>query len=370
MFNKALVNLSTLKNNIKIISNLINKSEKKDIKILSVIKADAYGHGIVEIAKASEDCGVYALGVATIEEAIKLRENGIKTKIVLLFQHFKDESELVCKYDITPIISNDSCLEEYDKYLEKYNKTLNLYIKVDTGLHRMGVSPNDVLELSKKVLSYSRIKLDGINTHYAASDSKDKESIEFTNKQISIFNEVLNNLKKHNIKINIAHTSNSGAIESYRESYFDMTRAGIILYGYPPSGFGRNGIRPIMDLKTKVILIKSLKKGESVSYGMTYKAKEDTKIALLPIGYADGIPRALSNNWEVKINGKYYPIRGRICMDNTIIEIFNDNINIEDEVLIFGDDEKLNAFNLAKNVNSITHEILCGIGNRVKRVYI
>lgn len=362
----AEIDLSIFQNNINIISSII-----KGAKLLNVLKADAYGHGIVEIAKASEKFKADAIGVATVEEGIKIRKSGVKIPIIVLFQHFKSESSDVCKYDLSPVISNGDCLPYYDKYLKKYggSSKLKVYIKVDTGLNRMGAKPNEVLDLAKKVLSSANLTLEGISTHYASADMTDSKSKDFTKKQIKTFNEVINNLKQNKIKINTIHSANSAAILSYKNTFFDMVRAGIILYGYPSANADKFKIKPVMEVKSKVALVKNLKKGESVSYGATWKTNKDTKIAVIPIGYADGIPRRLSNNWAVKINDKYYPVRGRICMDFTIVEIFKDEINVEDNVLIFGNDKKLNAENMAKRIKTIPHEILVRIGKRVKRVY-
>lgn len=361
----AEIDLSTLKNNMDVISSITHGA-----KLLNVLKANAYGHGIIEIAKASEKFKVDAIGVATVEEGVKIRKSGIKVPIIVLFQHFKSEAEEVCKYNLTPIISNDECLPYYEKYMERYRGSLKIhvYIKVDTGLNRMGAKPEEVLDLAKKVLSCKNLVLEGINTHFAAADMKDSAGKDFTRKQIKTFNEVINNLKSNKIEVNTIHSANSAAILSYEESFFDMVRAGITLYGYPPVNTNAD-IKPFMEVKSKVVLIKKLKKGESVSYGMTWKADKDTKIALIPIGYADGISRKLSNNWEVKINNKYYPVRGRICMDLTIVEIFKGNVNVEDDVLIFGNDKKLNAETMAKRIETIPHEVLVRIGERVRRVY-
>ncbi|ASJ21344.1 alanine racemase [Brachyspira hampsonii] len=357
----AEIDLSIFKKNMQIIRSIIN-----DVKLLNIVKANAYGHGLVEISKASEQFGADALGVANVEEGIKIREAGVKLPILVLFQHFKDESDLVCKYNLSPIISNDECLEYYDRFLKQNGGSLNLYIKVDTGLNRMGAKPEEVVPLAKKILSYDTLNIEGINTHYAASDMNDDYSVNFTNKQIKIFHDVLNNLKENGIEIKNAHTSNSAAIISYKNTYFDMVRAGIILYGYNDNILG---IKPILNLKSYVVLVRNIKKGESISYGMTWTASKDTRVAVIPIGYADGIPRKLSNNWEVKINGRYYPLRGRVCMDSIIAEIGNDNIKTGDEVLIFGNDKKLNADTLASRIDTISHEILVNIGERVKRVY-
>ena len=364
-FNIAEINLSQFKKNIKNIKNILNGK-----KLLNIVKADAYGHGIVEISKASDKFGADVLGVATVDEGIKIRENGVKLPIIVLFQHFKSDSNLICEYNLNPIISNDECLEHYNKYLEKNNSKLKLYIKIDTGLNRMGVKPENALDLAKKVMSYRTLILEGVSTHYAAADMNDNYSIEFTNNQIKIFNEVLNNLKSNDINVNNIHTANSAALISYKNTYFDMVRAGIILYGYTYNDiYNFSDIRPILNLKSKVCMIRNIKKGESVSYGMTFISNKDTKIALIPMGYANGISRRLSNNWEVKINNKYYPLIGKICMDMTIIDIGSDNIKVGDDVLIFGDDDKINAYSLSKKISTIPHEVLVNIGDSVKRIY-
>ncbi len=364
-YTTAEINLCNLKNNMQNIRILLN-----GVKLLNIVKADAYGHGIIPISNASEKFGADALGVATVEEGIIIRESGVMLPIIVLFQHFKDESELVCRYNLTPIISNDECLLYYDNYLKKYGGNLSLYIKVDTGLNRTGAKPEDVLDLAKKVLSYNTLSIEGINTHYAGADMIDDYAKEFTKRQINIFNEVLSNLKANNISINNSHTANSAALISYRDTYFDMVRAGIILYGYTYSDAVDIKVKPLLNLKSRVGLVRRVNKGETVSYGMTWTADNDTKVAVIPIGYADGISRKLSNNWEVKINGKYYPLRGKVCMDTIIVDIGNDNIKSEDEVLIFGDDEKLNAKTMAERIGTISHEVLVNIGYRVKRLYI
>ena len=364
MYNIAEIDLKALQNNIKIIRSMTG-----NIKLLTIVKANAYGHGIIDMSRHLEKLNVDVLGVATVEEGVKIREAGIKMPIIVLFQHFKNEAEDVCRYDLTPIISNDECLDNYNKFLKKYNKKLKLHIKVDTGLNRMGAKPKDVLNLAKKVLSYDTLEIEGINTHYAASDTFDTVSKEFTENQIRVFNDVLNNLKTNGIKINNAHTANSAALLYYKNAYFDMVRAGIVVYGYTEKLYDF-GFKPILNLKSKVILTRKIKAGETVSYGMTWKANRDTNIAVIPIGYADGLSRKLSNNWEVKINGKYYLIIGKICMDIIIADIGNsDDVREEDEVLIFGDDERINANTMAKKIESISHEVLVRIGERVKRVY-
>ena len=178
----AEIDLSVFKKNMQIIRSIIG-----DVKLLNIVKANAYGHGLIEISNASERFGADALGVANVEEGVRIREAGVKLPILVLFQHFKDESDLVCKYNLSPIISNDECLEYYDKFLKKNGGSLNLYIKVDTGLNRMGAKPKEVVSLARKILSHNTLNIEGIHTHYAASDMNDDYSINLTNKQIKSF---------------------------------------------------------------------------------------------------------------------------------------------------------------------------------------
>ena len=362
-FAQAEINSSILENNIKIIKSITNN------KLLAILKANAYGHSLVEMSKLVEKYNGDAIGVATVEEGIIVRNAYVKLPVIVLFKHYKCEAEDVCHYNLTPVISDDESLEIYHNYLKKHNKKMSIYIKLDTGLNRMGVKLDGLLDLAKKVLSYDTLILEGISTHYSYSDGgANLEAKEFTLGQLEVFNKGIQLLKDNNIHLNTFHTSNSAAILSYKDAHFDMVRAGILLYGYPYTGFGDNGIKPILEYKSKVVLVKKAYKGEIVSYGCTYKFEKDTKIAVIPVGYADGIPRALSNNWEVKIKGKYYPVRGRVCMDTMMVEVFDDDIQVEDDVLLYGNDERVNLYNIAKAANTSLHEILVRIGDRVKRV--
>ncbi len=362
----AEINLSVFNDNIKKIKSCVGNA-----KTVFVVKANAYGHGSIAMSHAAIKSGIDCLAVATVSEAVLLRENGIVAPILILFEHSIAEAELVVYYRLTPILTGTNYLERYNECSKRYNRKMSLYIKVDTGLSRMGVKPSGVLELAKKVLSYDFLEIEGISTHFASSDSDDEYAVEFTNSQITKLKEAHNILLENNIEVKNVQAANSGATLYYKDSHFNMVRFGLLAYGYAPNKLKNNiELKPIMSLKTKVLITKSVKKGETVSYGMTHKVENDTNIAVLPIGYSDGLSRLFSNKGQVKIKGKYYPIIGRVCMDQTIIEIGNDNINLEDEVLIFGDDDKLNAHTLAESVSSIPYEILSRVGERVYKVYI
>lgn len=362
----AEINLNSFDNNIRLIREIAKKS-----KLIFVVKANAYGHGIVSISEAAIKANVDALAVATVNEGVKIRQGGITAPIILLFQHSKSESELVCHYNLIPIISDSLCLPYYEDYLKRYKKILNVYLKVDTGLGRMGVNPEEILDFAKKVLSYEHIKIDGISTHFASADGDDLRSVSFTKNQIISFRKTIDILKSNSIEIKNIHAANSAATLAYPEAHFNSIRFGLAGYGYSPNISKNPGLKPVMSLKSKVTLVKKIKKGSSVSYGMTWTADRETKIAVIPIGYADGFSRRFSNNGELKIKEKYYPIIGRVCMDETIIDVGNDNVYAEDEVLIFGDDERLNARTLSERMEgSIPYEILTSVGERVERVYI
>lgn len=362
----AEINISSFKNNLRLLRKIAG-----DRKHVLVVKADAYGHGIIQMSNAALNEGIYALAVATVNEGVKIRQGGITAPIIVLFEHSKSESELVCRYNLSPVISSDSCISNYDNYLKRFDKTLNVHIEVDTGLSRMGLNLEDVLDFTKKVLSYERLKVEGICTHFAGSDGDDDASLAYTKKQIYSFNNIINVLSENNIDIKYIHAASSAGTLYYPESHFNMVRFGISAYGYSPNRSKNPGFKPVMSLKSKVIFVKKIKEGVSVSYGMTWTAKKDTHIALIPIGYADGFSRKFSNNGKVKIKDKYYPVIGRICMDQTIVDIGNDKIYPEDDVLIFGDDNILNADTLADKLgDSICYEVLTAVGNRVERVYI
>jgi len=362
----AEINLSVFDDNIKKIKSCVNNA-----KTVFVVKANAYGHGSIAMSHAAIKSGVDCLAVATVNEGVVLRENGIVAPILILFEHSIAEAELVAYYKLIPILTGTNYLERYNECCKRYNRKMSLYIKVDTGLNRMGVRPSDVLDLAKKVLSYDFLEIEGISTHFASSDSDEEYAVEFTKSQISKLKEAQDILLKNNIEVKNVQSANSGGTLYYKDSHFNMVRFGLLAYGYSPNKLKNDiALKPIMSLKTKVLVIKSVKKGETVSYGMTHKVENDTNIAVLPIGYSDGFSRLFSNSGSVKIKGKYYPIIGRICMDQTIVDIGHDNINLEDEVLIFGDDEILNAHTLAESISTIPYEILSRVGERVYKVYI
>lgn len=360
----AEINLDNIAHNVLNIKKTLNNT-----KLMAVVKADGYGHGAVEVAKTALYNGADWLGVAIIDEAIELRKNNIFEPILILGHTIDTKLIQVIKYNITQTIFSYEMAKKLSKEAQKIKKTVNVHIKIDTGMHRLGFLPteqsiNEILKI--KDLPY--INITGIFTHFATSDFKDKC---FTIKQYETFENIVNKLEKQGLTNVIKHVSNSGAILDLKQYKLDMVRAGIILYGmYPSNDVLKNiPLKPAMSIKTHVSYVKEIKENQSVSYCRTYFTNKKTKIATIPVGYADGYSRLLSNKSRVFVNGAYANTIGNICMDQFMIDVTNiKNIKEGDVVTLMGDG--ITAEELALLQNTINYEIVCTIGKRIPRVYI
>ncbi|TBR17329.1 alanine racemase, partial [bacterium] len=284
----------------------VKKITRPSVKIMVCVKADAYGHGIIPVSKRLESLGVDYLGVASIDEGILLRKAGIKKPMLILGLVLKKDIEPVYKYKLTPTICTQELALAFNAEALRRGKVLNVHIKVDTGMGRVGVLYKDSLDFIKKVSSLKALKIEGVFTHLSCADT-DKV---FTQSQIRIFNKLIDDIKKTGIKIPLVHAANSMGIIGYKDSHFNMVRPGLIIYGlYPKPGL-KIKLKPVLSLKTKVIFTKKLPKGHGVSYGRTYITKNTSYILTLPIGYGDGYPRNLSNLAPVLIKGKRFKISG------------------------------------------------------------
>lgn len=356
------------------------KEKIGDKKLCCVIKADGYGHGAVSLAALYEELGADYFAVSNLDEAKELRDYNISLPILILGYTPVSNAVDLCELNITQAVYS----LEYAKALSEQciinNINVKAHIKIDTGMSRIGFMcqefPRDDYSIKeiKEACSYEGLTVEGIFTHFCVSDS-DLDGKEFTNKQYNNFKHTINSLKENNIKFKIAHCSNSGAIEDYPDTYCDMVRAGIILYGLAPSPLlkDRLDISPCMSMKTVIAHIKTLKKGACVSYGRTFTAQRDMKIATVPVGYADGFIRAYAKNGYMVIKGKKAEIVGRICMDQTMVDISDiDGVEIGDEVLVFGNgsDGERTADDLALCSDTINYEVVCTISKRVPRLYV
>ncbi len=353
--------------------NQIKKLVPPNTKLMPVIKADGYGHGAFNMASVLENSADY-FAVAIIEEALELRNCGIKTPIMLLGYtapvYFKEAIE----NDITVTILTLEDAQEISDTAGKMGKTAKIHIPVDTGMSRIGFTPDEEgADLVSKIASMDNLLLEGVFTHFATADERNKD---FTKLQAKRFEQFRNLLTSRGVNVQLYHCANSGAIMQHNEFSFDMMRPGIILYGlYPSDEVDRSVIdlHPVMELRTRVAFVKTIKKGDCVSYGCTFTAKRDMKVATIPVGYADGYPRLLSNKGRVIVNGSYAPIVGRICMDQFMIDVTNvENVNVGDEVVLMGksDGLSISADEIANYAGTINYEIVCGISKRVPREVI
>lgn len=366
---QANINLDAIKANI----SQVRKNIKKDTKIMVIVKADAYGHGAVAISKALENGYVDAYGVAIIEEAVELRKAGITKPILILGYTPKEQFDLVVSYDVMQTVYQYDMAKDLSDEAIRQGKTAKVHIKVDTGMSRLGFSDTaESVDTIKKIASLEGIKIDGIFSHFAKADEADKISSE---KQIRRFEEFNRLLSKEGIHIPTRHFANSAGTMEYPEAEYDMVRCGILTYGIFPSDEVNHklfNMTPAMELKSHVVFIKEVDAGTGISYGSTYITDRRTKVATIPVGYADGYSRNLSNVGKVIIRGQFAPIIGRICMDYFMVDVTDiEGVSQGDVVTLLGRDGEcvISAETLAKWSHSFHYELICTVGKRIPRVY-
>ena len=380
----AEINLKAFKHNLQNLRAITEPSTGLGpaTGIMAVIKADAYGHGAIPCAKAAIDTGVEYLGAGIIEEGIELRENNITEPILILGSIFPDEVADLVRHNFATILCTPHLAQALAKEAEKQGKTVNVHIKVDTGMNRLGVLPENLLPLIKTINNLPTLKLEALSTHFSSADDKDTS---ITTQQIELFQKTLSELQKAGVTMPpLTHLANTSALFRFPESRSKMVRPGLILYGALPSPIlnsvveeicqkeNLQNFQPVMQWKSKIILLKSVQKDQPLSYSRKYFTPRDSVIATLPIGYADGLHRNLSNNMEVLVRGKRVPQVGTICMDMILIDVTEvPDVQMGDEVVIFGKqgEEEITVEELAKRSNTIPYEILCNVGKRVPRVY-
>ena len=362
---RAIIHIDNLRRNIEVARNKIGPHPK----ICLPVKADAYGHGAVCLSQYALDAGVEYLAVAGVSEGAELRSSGINAPILLLSQALPEELPLIAPLELIPLVSDVEFIEEAARAAEEAKKQLTIHLKMDTGMGRLGCHPDEAVSLAKKIVSCSWLRLGGVATHLSVSDSPESDDIAYTKEQLRWFRETLASIRNAGIDPGLAHAANSGALVLHEDSYFDMVRPGLFLYGYSPVKNYPLSTVPVMELRSAVVFIKKVKKGEDISYGRTWTAQEDTFIGVIPAGYADGFPCGLSSNHSVLIRGKSYPLAGRICMDQCVVNLGPETeVQRWDEAVIFGPDF-INVANMAEKLNTIPYEITCNINKRVPREY-
>jgi len=365
------IDLNAIAHNIQAIRRKVGDR----VKIMAVVKADGYGHGATEVAKVALQNRADYLGVAIPEEGVELRLSGIETPILILGLTSPHKVQEVIKYHLTQTVSTTELAEALSVEAQELGEIAKVHVKIDTGMSRIGVSPENAVHFVKQILELKAIELEGIFTHFSVSDSKDNaEDKIFTGLQIDKFKWVVAKLEENGIQIPIKHVANSAGVLNF-PSYFDMVRPGIIIYGlYYSRGVAvAENLEPAMTFKTAIIYLKSVPPASSISYGRTYTTEKESIVATLPVGYADGYNRLLSNKGEVLVKGRRAPIVGRVCMDMTMIDVSHvPEVKIGDEVVLFGKqgDAEIPMDEIADKANTIVNEVACGIGKRVPRVYL
>lgn len=372
----AEISLNAIEHNYNVIRNKV----ADDTKVCCVIKADGYGHGAVELSQVYEKLGADFFAVSNIDEGIEIRKSGSKLPIVILGYTPVSEAKNLAEYDISQAVFSLEYAKELSEKCVEEDCICKMHIKVDSGMSRIGFMcqkfPRDEYSIEEicEACCLPNLEVEGLFTHFCVSD-EDAEGREFTNKQYENFIHVRDSLKKRGVDISVVHCSNSGAIEDYPETCCDMVRAGIILYGLAPSSklADRLDLVPAMTLKTVVAFVKEVQKGATISYGRTFTADRKMKIATVPIGYADGFIRQNAKDGYMMVNGKKAKIVGRICMDQTMLDVTDiEDVKTGDEVVVFGTGEngEPTADSLAENTGTINYETVCLVGKRVPRIYI
>ncbi|HHW02429.1 MAG TPA: alanine racemase [Thermoanaerobacterales bacterium] len=368
---RAEINLDHLEHNLR----EIRRATAPGAKICAVVKADGYGHGALEVARTALDCGASYLAVAFLDEALQLREEGIKAPILILGFTPEGQFDKIIEHDITQTVYDVSSAQKLSLEARKQGKKAKVHIKLDTGMSRIGfqAEPSCIDEI-KKIFFLENIEVEGMFTHFSKADERDKT---FTLEQFKKYMAVAEALEREGLKIPLKHVANSAAIMELPDMHLDMVRPGIILYGlYPSDEVDRSKIdlKPVMSLKTRVSHVKTLGPGRAISYGGTFITKRQSIIATLPVGYADGYSRLLSSRASVVIRGQRAPVVGRICMDQCMVDVTDIKGTVEpgENVLLFGGagEGAVSTDEIAKHIGTINYEVVCAVSRRVPRVYV
>jgi len=369
----ACIDLDAVQKNIQNLKQIT----KKCCKFMAVVKADGYGHGAVSVAQKALQSGADWLGVARLDEALELRQSGIDAPLLVFGYIHPSQAAIIKDFNLVATVYGLKMASDLSNKAKLLNKRVKVHLKVDTGMGRVGTvidntAGKQVLKEIRQIVRLPGIDLNGIYTHFAAADCKDRT---YTGLQIELFASLLNDLKKEGIEFETRHAANSAGIIEFPQAHFDMVRAGISIYGlYPSCDVDQTKVNlfPAMTLKSVVTAVRKVPRGFYVSYGMTHKTQKQTRLASIPIGYADGFSRQFSSNGTMLVKGLRAPIVGRVCMDQTMIDVGDiSNVKTGDEVVLIGSqgDESLYADELANRINTINYEIVSALTSRVKRTY-
>jgi alanine racemase len=358
------IDLARLRNNLR----LIRADLPRNVQLMAVVKDEAYGHGALDVARVAVAEGAWGFGLSTLEEAMVLRDDGIKAPLLLLGERQEAELEWCVAHNLTVCVNEPHTVRALAKVAAKFEKQIPVHVKIHTGMSRYGVRWDEALPLIEKILAEKSLLLEGVMTHFSQSDETEKT---FANLQFARFNEVLRALDEKKISVKLRHTCNSGGFLDLPQAHLDMVRVGILLYGVFPSTVCRKipGIEPVMSVKAKIAAIQKLKPGEVVGYGMRYTATSERRIAILPIGYGDGFPR-VRNEGCALIHGRRAPLIGGIAMDALMVDITDiPQAQMWDEAVLMGKqgNDEITVRDIAKLKNSVTYDVLTNWRLRLRR---
>ncbi len=364
---QAIISLSALRHNL----GAVRTNVGKNLKILAVVKANAYGHGMTRIAEELVNYGIDYLGVARVGEGLELRNVGIKHPILLfeLTPIGQMERAIMEKFELT--VSSVEGSEVLNYAAERLRRKARVHVEVDTGMGRFGILHPQAAECIETIARMKWIELVGVYSHFATAEDEDQT---FAKEQLDRFNSVLHALERSRIEVPIKHMANSGTVISLPDSYFDMVRTGIMLYGIPPRSNmqARESLKPVMSLVSKVAFVKTVDANTCISYSRRYHTPTKTRIATIPIGYGDGYPRSLTHKAEVLVNRKRFPVVGSICMDQIMVDVgLTGEVNEGDDVTMMGTDgeQNISCWDIAEKLGSIPYDFLSLITPRVQRVF-
>ncbi|MDZ7362185.1 MAG: alanine racemase [candidate division KSB1 bacterium] len=363
----AEIKLGAIADNIRRICQRVQPAE-----VMAVVKADAYGHGAIPVALTAISAGASQLGVALLEEGLELRRAQIAAPILVFGGFFENQIDSFIANNLQFTLYDLRLAESVSRRAQAVGRNAQAHVKIDTGMGRVGLAPNEAVEAIRAMAKLPNLGLVGLYTHFASSDSHDKS---YANQQLEQFQSVVQQVANDDLRFQYLHAANSGAILDLPQSYFNLVRPGVMMYGYYPSNETSESIplEPAMSLRTRIIFVRRAPAGTFISYGQTFQTRQATTIATLPIGYADGISRRLSNNLEILVRGRRCPLIGRVCMDQIMIDLGDmQDVQAGEEVVLLGKqgDDEISIYEWCRRLETIPYEVTCGVSRRVARVYV
>jgi len=361
-------NLATIGRNIREIKRFVGSGTE----VMAVVKANAYGHGLVKVAQEAVRSGAAMLGVAIVNEAVMLRQSGIESKILVFGCALPEESPAIVSNDISQVVSNMDIVRALSREGEKQGKRVNVHVKVDTGMGRVGVSFQDAARFIREVVRFPNVELEGLMTHFSTADMP--EDLSYTYKQLDRFLTIIHELAEYDVGVRWRHAANSGGVAFVPESHLDLVRPGLLMYGIPPTPDQCSiPIKPALTLRARITQIRNVGAFEDISYGRTFTTKRKSKLGIVPLGYGDGFSRKHSNKGRVIVNGEYAPIAGRVCMDQFVVDLKDvARADLGDEIVLIGRQNglEISVWDLAKSMESIPQEVVTPLSTRIPRRFV